>query len=85
MLPHYRNGMVVEDNGQLGHLSNVGHDVTFTPIEWNDDQSGRMRLYVKIRDAYEQLYKQEADTHQEQPALREELNIHYDNFFVKYG
>ena len=85
MLPHYRNGMVIEDNGQLGHLSNVGHDVTFTPIEWNDDQAGRMRLYVKIRDAYEQLYKQEADTHQEQPALREELNIHYDNFFVKYG
>lgn len=85
MLPHYRNGMVVEDSGQLGHLSNVGHDVTFTPIEWNDDQSGRMRLYVKIRDAYEQLYRQEADTRQEQPGLREELNIHYDNFFVKYG
>ncbi len=85
ILPHYRNGIVIEDNGQLGHLSNVGYNTTFTPVELNDDQTGRMRLYIKIRDAYEQLYKSEAELRQEQPELREELNIHYDNFFVKYG
>ena len=85
MLPHYRNGIVVEDNGQLGHLTNVGSNVTFTPVELNDDQTGRLSLYVKIRDAYEQLYMQETAKQQEQSELRDELNIHYDNFFVKYG
>ena len=85
VLPHYRNGIVVEDNGQLGHLTNIGHNITFTPIELSEDQSGRMKLYVKIRDAYEQLYKKEAEQREEQPDLRKDLNTHYDSFIRKYG
>ena len=85
VLPHYRNGIVVEDDGQLGHLTNIGHDITFTPIELSEDQSGRMKLYVKIRDAYEQLYKKEAEQREEQPDLRKDLNTHYDSFIRKYG
>ena len=85
LLPHYRNGLIVEDGGQLGHLTHVGNDTTFTPIELSDDQAGRMRLYVKVRDAYEQLYKEESEQKVELPLLREELNRHYDNFLVRYG
>lgn len=85
VLPHYRNGIIVEDGGQVGHLTNVGYDVTFTPIALSEDQAGRMKLYAKVRDAYELLYKEETDKRVEQPLLREELNRRYDNFLVRYG
>jgi len=85
VLPHYRNGIIVEDSDQIGHLTDVGHDNTFTPIALSDDQAGRLKLYVKVRDAYEQLYKDETYKKEEQPLLREELNRHYDNFLMRYG
>ena len=85
ILPHYRNGILVEDGGQIGHLTGVGYENTFTPTELSDDQSGRLRLYVKVRDAYEQLYKEESEQKVELPLLREELNRHYDNFLIRYG
>ena len=90
MKPHYRDGIVIEDaeSNQIGVLSKSDtypiHTV-FSPLSLNADQSGRMRQYVKVRDAYEGLYTTEAETRQAQPELRETLNRHYDDFVKRYG
>ena len=81
----YRDGVMIEDSAtkQLGVLSD-GRTM-FTPISLNRDDEGRMRQYILVRDAYQELYNTEAETRSEQKDLREELNRHYDNFFLKYG
>ena len=81
----YRDGVTIENPAtkQLGVLSD-GRTM-FTPISLNRDDEGRMRQYILVRDAYQELYNTEAETRSEQKDLREELNRHYDNFFLKYG
>lgn len=81
----YRDGITVEDTStkQLGVISS-GCTV-FTPVSFERDDANRMRLYILIRDTYNDLYNIEAETRSEQKELREELNRHYDNFLLKYG
>ena len=86
--PFYRDGIVIEDPAtkQLGILSDsVTGQYVFTPLTLDFDQTGRMRQYIFIRDAYQALYNTEAELRVEQPELREELNRHYDNYFLRYG
>ncbi len=84
--PFYRDGVVVEDpaNGQLGVLSVSGGDV-FTPLSLDQDSEGRMRLYLRIRDTYQNLYLSEAELREEQTDLRADLNRYYDDFVRRYG
>ena len=84
---YYRNGIVVEDpdTKQLGVLSSDTGPYIFTPLVLDKDQTGRLRQYILVRDAYHELYNTEAELREEQPDLREALNRHYDNFFLQYG
>ena len=80
----YRDGtVVVEPNTH--HVGVLTGNI-FTPLaNLTADQTGRLRQYVLIRDAYHELYNTEAELREEQPDLREALNRHYDNFFLQYG
>ena len=80
----YRDGTVVVEPNT--HHVGVLTDNIFTPLaNLTADQTGRLRQYVLIRDAYHELYNKEAELREEQPDLREALNRHYDNFFLQYG
>ena len=80
----YRDGTVVVEPNT--HHVGVLTGNTFTPLaNLTADQTGRLRQYVLIRDAYHELYNTEAELREEQPDLREVLNRHYDNFFLQYG
>ena len=85
MLPHWRNGIYIVDDDQLGVLTGVNVNPIFTPCTLDDRKTQVLRQYVKVRDSYEVLYDTEASERLEHPELREALNIAYDNFFAKYG
>ena len=85
LLPHYRDGIVIIDNDQVGVLANVGYGTTFKPMDIQDDLLQRLRLYIPVRDAYQALYSAESDEHQEHPELREQLNRAYDAFSRRFG
>ena len=83
--PYYREGIIVENRGQLGTLSSLKKDCQFVPLALSDDQESRLRQYVKLRDTYENLYNNEASSQTEDPENRSLLNQHYDEFVKKYG
>ena len=85
ILPHHREGMFVEDAGQLGLLSQVNVNPTFTPADLDERDTDILLGYIKIRDSYEALYRAEADERVEHPDLRDSLNYHYDNFVTTFG
>lgn len=90
MKTYYRDGMVIEDEetGQLGVISTsvtYPRQTIFSPLTLDKDQEGRMRQYILVRDTYQELYATEAESRQEQPRLRRELNRHYDGFISRYG
>ena len=76
MKPFYRDGTIVLDKGgNLGHLRGVTeYGATFHPLELNASQTARLTAYIPLRDTYETLYTYEADNHEENKKLREELN-----------
>ena len=86
-LPFYRDGTIVLDkDGNLGHLRSVSeYGATFHPLELNASQAKRLTAYISIRDTYENLYAYEADNHEENKKLREELNARYDQFVKEIG
>ena len=87
MYEHLRDGSVVVDYHQrLGVLSDV-HDgsAIFNPLTLPATQMPKMRLYVQVRDYYEQLYSYEANEHRENDLLRANLNSYYDEFRIRFG
>jgi len=87
MYEHLRDGFVVVDYHQrLGVLSDV-HDgsAIFNPLTLPATQMPKMRLYVQVRDYYEQLYSYEANEHKENDLLRANLNSYYDEFRMRFG
>ena len=87
MYEHLRDGSVVVDYHQrLGVLSDV-HDgsAIFNPLTLPATQMPKMRLYVQVRDYYEQLYSYEANEHKENDLLRANLNSYYDEFRMRFG
>lgn len=85
ILSHYRDGVIIIDNDQVGVLSNVGMGTIFKPLTLTEDVLSRLRYYIPVRDAYQQLYAIEAEQHVEQKELREKLNRVYDSFIMRYG
>ena len=87
MQPFYRDGSIVLDkDGNLGHLRNVtDYGAMFHPLELNAMQTARLNAYIPMRDTYEELYTYEADNHEENKKLREELNTLYDQFVKDFG
>ena len=48
-------------------------------------QKEKALLYISIRDAYERLYRNEAENRTEDSRQREYLNVSYDEFVMRYG
>ena len=87
MYQHLRDGSVVVDyHQQLGVLSEIRDgSAIFNPLTLPATQVPKMRLYVTVRDYYEQLYNYEADKHQPNDLLRANLNSYYDEFVMRFG
>ena len=78
--------MVVDYHQQLGVLSDVREgSAVFNPLTLPATQVPKMRLYVTIRDYYEQLYSYEAGNRQPNDLLRANLNSYYDEFVMRFG
>lgn len=84
---HYREGsIIVEDTSrQVGYLTNIYHNPTFTPLLLNPIQKGKAQRYVSVRDSYQLLYDYEAINQEEHKTYREQLNKDYDDFVKRYG
>ena len=84
---HYRDGSLVTDvDNRIGYLRDVdGHQPMFHPLELSPNEQKRASLYIEIRDTYNHLYNNEADTLKENPALRQMLNRLYDDFTQRFG
>ena len=83
--PNWHNGTIIVDEEQLGMLSQTQHHPVFTPMDVNDSQTAILKQYIKVRDSYDDLYRAESTEQKERPDLREQLNIDYDTFFLKFG
>lgn len=84
---HYKDGSLVSDaDNRIGYLRDVdGHQPMFHPLDLSPNQQKRASLYIEIRDTYNHLYSNEADTLKENPALRQMLNRLYDDFTQRFG
>lgn len=84
---HYKNGSLVTDtDNRIGYLRDIdGHQPMFHPLELSPSQQKQASLYIEIRDTYNHLYNNEADTLKENPTLRQMLNRLYDDFTQKFG
>ncbi|SBW05539.1 conserved hypothetical protein [uncultured Dysgonomonas sp.] len=84
---HYKDGSLVTDaDNRMGYLRDMdGHQPMFHPLDLSPNQQKRASLYIEIRDTYNHLYNNEADTLKENPALRQMLNRLYDDFTQRFG
>ena len=84
---HYKEGsLVTNDDNRIGYLRDInGFRPMFHPLSMTVAQGKRASLYIEIRDTYDHLYLNEADTLRENPALRQMLNRLYDDFTGKFG
>ena len=87
MEPHLRDGSMVLDAARnIGYLKDITpYGATFQPLGLKGYQREKAVLYVSLRDAYDRLYREETDAQEERPKLRGYLNIHYDEFVMRYG
>ena len=85
--PHHRNGSMVTDAARnIGYLKDITpYGATFQPLELTGYQKEKALLYVSLRDAYERLYRHEAEKHEENALQRGYLNTCYDEFVMRYG
>lgn len=84
----HRADCLVVDKGFVGHLSEVDIDnnsAVFHSLSLPPNQKARAEAYIGLRDAYQQLYNQEARFHTEHKEEREILNKLYDAFIKRYG
>lgn len=84
---HHKNGSMVKDkNNQVGYLKELHrYGATFHPLELNVLQTEKAKLYIPLRDSYQQLYTYEAEQLKEHKPLRSDLNRYYDEFVHRYG
>ena len=85
-LEHYRNGSLVDMDGQIGYLSGMDKGIpVFHPLELPARQQQRAASYIELRDTYHRLYNDEAEHRQENGELRAGLNGLYDGFVRQFG
>lgn len=84
---HHKNGsMVIDKNNQVGYLKELHrYGATFHPLELNVLQTEKAKLYIPLRDTYQQLYTYEAEQLKEHIPLRSDLNRYYDEFVHRYS
>lgn len=84
--PHYREGCMAMDTGQVGYLKDVYEGkATFHPLALDSKQQSKTALYVQLRDTYQRLYRHEAETHTEDKENRALINTYYDAFIQQFG
>ena len=89
--PHLKDGSLAwEHTGgirfQIGVLKDVTrYGATFQPLDMDGMQAQKAQLYIDVRNAYERLYANEAEKHEENTLLRRHLNTCYDEFVMRYG
>ncbi|WP_262152604.1 N-6 DNA methylase [Chryseobacterium foetidum] len=84
----YRNDCLVMTDGKVGYLKGFNDRneiIFFHPLQLPIKQKLRTEQYIKIRDAYHQLYQQESDTQVEHKELRRILNSEYDHFIRQFN
>ena len=91
METHLREGSLVRENTvgaryQIGVLKDVTrYGATFQPLDLDNVQKEKARLYIDLRNAYQRLYASEAEKREENREWRSHLNTHYDEFLMRYG
>ena len=89
--PHHREGSLVKVDAdgaryRIGYLKDVTqYGATFHPLDLDKAQQAKIAAYISVRDAYERLYAYEAEYQDEGDAMRNDLNIRYDDFVARYG
>ncbi|MBD8082802.1 N-6 DNA methylase [Chryseobacterium caseinilyticum] len=86
--PFYRNECLVITDDKVGYLKGFdsgNNTVYFHPLQLPMKQKLRTEQYIKVRDAYHQLYQRESETQVEHKELRDILNRHYDDFIRQFG
>ena len=83
---HHRDGSMVAEGTTVGYLRDITpYGATFHPLDLKGYQKEKALLYISIRDAYERLYRNEAENRTEDSRQREYLNVSYDEFVMRYG
>ena len=84
---HHRDGSyAVDGKGQVGILKNPkGGEAVFLPKALIGKDRERVKLYVALRDCYEELYESEALEQKENAQSRKTLKEAYFNFIARFG
>lgn len=83
---YYKQGSLVEDQGQIGYLKERYRDgAEFQPLDLPFAQRAKISRYIEVRDFYHELYNHEAKHLTVHESLRGNLNLSYDNFVRRYG
>jgi N12 class adenine-specific DNA methylase len=83
--PFYVKDTLVMHGDKAGLIGTPGEtEAEFFPFE-DQDQRAFYKAYIKVRDAYVELFNTESQTLTEQPALRATLNQNYQAFTETYG
>lgn len=95
LMDFYKDGVLVESEGQVGILSiktrwnpkkqTEDKEYTFTPLKIDRNLTGRLKAYIHLREAYFHLHQTETGKRAEQPGLRSVLNNRYEEFTTAYG
>lgn len=84
----HRRDCLVTHNGFVGYLKDIDPQdgqAMFHPLQLPASQKARAEAYIRLRDAYLDLYQKEAAAQTEHAPERETLNRLYDGFVKRYG
>lgn len=83
---YYKDGILVSDQGQVGYLRDFHKPIPiFHPLKLDYFTQGKLDAYVRLRDAYQNLYYYEAERREINQELRYALNQEYNSFIGYYG
>jgi len=86
VLSFYGEGTLVADKMQVGYLKDFNKRIpNFHPLKINRKQKDIIRSYIKVRNAYEELYAFESQNNVEDKQKRILLNTNYDTFVQNHG
>ena len=83
---HREGSLVQEVSGQVGYLKSITrYGAVFYPLELDQAQLEKTKLYISVRDSYQRLYTYEANIRAENKLERTTLNTYYDQFVEHFG
>ncbi|MBF0651544.1 N-6 DNA methylase [Dysgonomonas sp. GY75] len=95
LLDFYKDGVLVENGGQVGILSIKAvwnpkkqceeNEYLFTPLKLAPEMAGRLKAYIHLREGYFHLHFTETAQRRECPGSRNILNSRYEDFVRAYG